>query len=220
MKHPLLLFVIYCSLPMFIISQNVGIGTALPTERLHVAGNLRFDGALMPNGNPGVSGEYLMSQGAMSPPIWTTLTTAQQCYTTYTTGSYTFDGTLDPIPGLVLTINVPTNGTYDLFIQSDGGVHFNNCGSTTGNTSQIALGIRYDGNIIRAVSIMGSKPANYADFVDNWNITSVIQTVSSGAHTIQVEGVNFGGNCSTITTGDPSPAGFYRGELHVCLIRR
>jgi hypothetical protein len=204
----------------FVHGQNVGIGTALPAERLHVAGNLRFDGALMPNGNPGTSGQYLMSQGAGSPPIWTSLALSQQCTTTYTTSTYTFTGTLTVIPGLALTINVPTDGTYDLFIQSDGGVRFASCGITTGNTSQVAVGLRYDGNIVRAVSIMGSKPANFADFVDNWNITSVVQSVPAGPHTIQVEGMNFGGACGSITTGDPNPAGFFRGELHVCLIRR
>ena len=35
------------------LAQNVGIGTAAPAQKLHVNGNLRFDGALMPNGNAG-----------------------------------------------------------------------------------------------------------------------------------------------------------------------
>ncbi len=52
------------------LAQNVGIGTATPTERLHVAGNLRFDGALMPNNFPGAVGNLLLSQGAGTPPLW------------------------------------------------------------------------------------------------------------------------------------------------------
>lgn len=50
--------------------QNVGIGTATPTQRLDVNGNVQFSGALMPGGNPGTAGQVLTSQGANTPPIW------------------------------------------------------------------------------------------------------------------------------------------------------
>jgi hypothetical protein len=52
------------------LGQNVGIGTNAPTERLHVAGNLRLDGAFMPNDQPGAIGNILLSQGAGTPPAW------------------------------------------------------------------------------------------------------------------------------------------------------
>ena len=45
-------------------AQNVGIGTSIPTERLHVAGNLRLDNAFMPGNQPGAVGNILLSQGA------------------------------------------------------------------------------------------------------------------------------------------------------------
>lgn len=61
------------------VAQNVGIGIATPTERLHVSGNLRFDGALMPNNNPGTSGQVLTSQGPGVPPIWTTRPINSKC---------------------------------------------------------------------------------------------------------------------------------------------
>lgn len=51
-------------------AQNVGIGTATPTERLHVAGNLRLDNAFMPGNLPGAVGNLLLSQGAGLAPIW------------------------------------------------------------------------------------------------------------------------------------------------------
>ena len=51
-------------------AQNVGIGTAAPTEKLHVAGNLRLDGAFMPGNAPGISGQVLISQGASTAPTW------------------------------------------------------------------------------------------------------------------------------------------------------
>jgi hypothetical protein len=52
------------------LGQNVGIGTNAPTQRLHVAGNLRLDGAFMPGNQPGNTGNILLSQGAGTPPIW------------------------------------------------------------------------------------------------------------------------------------------------------
>ncbi len=54
----------------FLAAQNVGIGTALPTQPLHVSGNLRLDGAFMPGNNPGQKGQLLFSRGPNIPPIW------------------------------------------------------------------------------------------------------------------------------------------------------
>ena len=50
---------------------NVGIGTTAPAEKLDVAGNVQFSGALMPNGSAGTSGYMLQSAGAGAPPTWT-----------------------------------------------------------------------------------------------------------------------------------------------------
>jgi hypothetical protein len=51
-------------------AQNVGIGTSTPTERLHVAGNLRLDNAFMPGNQPGAVGNILLSRGAGVAPVW------------------------------------------------------------------------------------------------------------------------------------------------------
>jgi hypothetical protein len=51
---------------------NVGIGVTTPTQKLHVSGNVRFSGALMPNNLPGTTGQVLISQGAGVAPIWST----------------------------------------------------------------------------------------------------------------------------------------------------
>lgn len=68
---PLILTVLMASLALnFVSAQNVGIGTATPTEKLDVFGNLKFTGALMPNNNPGTVGRLLMSAGANTPPTW------------------------------------------------------------------------------------------------------------------------------------------------------
>jgi hypothetical protein len=45
-------------------AQNVGIETNTPTERAHVAANLRLDNAFMPGNQAGAVGNILLSQGA------------------------------------------------------------------------------------------------------------------------------------------------------------
>lgn len=50
-------------------SQNVGIGTTTPTEKLDVNGNFKLSGNLNINGNTGTIGQVLTSQGA-NPPVW------------------------------------------------------------------------------------------------------------------------------------------------------
>jgi hypothetical protein len=53
-----------------LFSQNVGIGTAAPTEKIHILGNERLDGAFMPNNLPGTTGASLISQGPGVAPVW------------------------------------------------------------------------------------------------------------------------------------------------------
>ncbi len=53
------------------INGNVGINNITPTEKLDVAGSIRFSGALKPNNQSGTAGQFLTSQGAGT-PTWTT----------------------------------------------------------------------------------------------------------------------------------------------------
>src|SRR5690348_11983993 len=46
------------------VEGNTGIGTAAPSEKLEVVGNVRFSGALMPANVAGISGQVLRSAGA------------------------------------------------------------------------------------------------------------------------------------------------------------
>ena len=67
----LILIVLMVNLMSNLVSaQNVGIGTATPSEKLDVLGNLKFSGALMPNNNAGTAGKLLMSAGPNTPPTW------------------------------------------------------------------------------------------------------------------------------------------------------
>jgi hypothetical protein len=51
---------------------RVGIGTNAPAQILDVVGNVNFSGALMPNGQAGAAGTFLMSAGTNTPPTWGT----------------------------------------------------------------------------------------------------------------------------------------------------
>jgi hypothetical protein len=51
---------------------NVGIGTTAPAEKLDIAGNVKFSGALMPNNIAGTSGQVLTSAGVGAVPTWAT----------------------------------------------------------------------------------------------------------------------------------------------------
>jgi len=50
--------------------RGVGIGVNPPTEKLHVVGNFRLQGALMPNNNAGTTGQILQSNGPGNSPTW------------------------------------------------------------------------------------------------------------------------------------------------------
>ena len=62
-----------CNSMIYDNGLNVGIGTNTPAQKLDVAGNIQFSGALMPGGNAGAAGQVLVSQGPGTPPVWTTL---------------------------------------------------------------------------------------------------------------------------------------------------
>ncbi len=49
---------------------NVGIRSSAPSQPLHVNGNVRIDGALMPGNSAGTTGQLLQSAGANSSPTW------------------------------------------------------------------------------------------------------------------------------------------------------
>ncbi|MCS7027345.1 MAG: hypothetical protein NZ519_01145 [Bacteroidia bacterium] len=100
------------------ISQNVGIGTATPLERLDVSGNLRFSGALMPGGNAGTTGQILVSQGAGVAPIWSTVAGSQITSVSlsgYREGTTT---TWSTVTGMTLTFTARATSAYVMFSAS------------------------------------------------------------------------------------------------------
>lgn len=56
---------------------NIGINNADPSEKLEVDGNIRFKGLLMPNGDAGLQGQALFSNGSLFPQ-WRTVNSNPQ----------------------------------------------------------------------------------------------------------------------------------------------
>jgi hypothetical protein len=83
---------------------NVGIATgANATERLEVTGNLRLNGAFMPNNQSGGTDKILLSQGAGTAPVWgpgflntTQITNIGKFYT----------GAFSVLSGTILTLTI------------------------------------------------------------------------------------------------------------------
>jgi hypothetical protein len=116
----------------------VGIGTTTPSQRLEVAGNVRFSGALMPAGIAGASGDVLVSQGAGTAPVWQPVSSLVNAWflngnniTSAWNGSNgNFLGTTDAHPLVIATTNMAspqpiqfwTNNTERMRITAAGDV--------------------------------------------------------------------------------------------------
>jgi hypothetical protein len=112
-----------------LFAQNVGIGINVPAQKLHVNGNLRFDGALMPNGNPGATGQVLISQGPGVAPIWGPVGGLITTYKDVATRTVINSTSFIAITGLSRTVNLTSNavviistyGSMETFSTSYGG---------------------------------------------------------------------------------------------------
>jgi len=119
-----------------------GIRTNTPSEALDVNGNVKFGGALMPNGLPGTSGYVLSSMGANTPPVWTNIAGLFWSLTgnSGTSPGTNFLGTTD-----AADLRIKTNGQDRVTVTSGGNTVIN---STIGNAKLDVNGdfaMRYSG---------------------------------------------------------------------------
>jgi len=130
-------------------SGNVGIGTTAPSERLDVQGNVRFSGALMPGGNPGTSGQVLVSQGQDQPPVWQTLPSSNNSWSltgnSGTNPANNFLGTTDNQPLVFRTNNservrIDTNGNVGIGTTTPGAKLHVIDGDGINRATQIGIG--------------------------------------------------------------------------------
>lgn len=204
-----------------VYAQNVGIGTSTPLQKLHVAGNLQFDGALMPGGLPGSAGEVLISQGPGIPPIWGSSTNGQQWATVYSTASLTIPYSLSYslVPGLSTTVTIPAGAVYDVYISTDGAVRFDD-GTNANRGAQAEISIWVDGTARRYISALADNSSNLVLGLRNF-ATSFTTTLTPGVHTVEVYARHRTSSVvETITVASGSPTSYLRSSLTVGVIKR
>lgn len=114
----ILLLVLVAGIIQNTFAQNVGIGIATPTERLHVNGNVRFSGALMPNNLPGTTGQILISQGAGVAPIWGTVAGNQIVSTSLSGFREGTTTTWSAVTGMTVTFTARSTSAFVMFSAS------------------------------------------------------------------------------------------------------
>jgi hypothetical protein len=123
------------------------------------------------------------------------------------------------IPGLSTTITVGTQTM--VYIQTNGGV--NTLATTSTGGSALDVAILVDGAILAAGGYQriyadnptGAALANVTNWVANWN-TSVILTLSSGTHTIEVDAVYVSGSSASVSGGSGT---IKQGTLTVMVLK-
>jgi hypothetical protein len=140
---------------------NVGIGTSTPLQKLHVNGAIQFQNALMPNGNAGLAGQVLVSQGAATVPAWQTLASGWGLLGNAGTVQATnFVGTTDNV-GLSFRTNNVIRQTID-------------------NTGNVGIGTTTPAN---RLVVFGAAGNQYSSFQNNLGATQ-FGTSSTGLGTI------------------------------------
>jgi hypothetical protein len=163
-------------------AQNVGIGTAAPAQKLHVNGNLRFDGALMPNGNAGTSGQVLVSQGPGVAPIWSSVGGLISLYKVTATRTTINSTSFIAISGLSQTINLTTNaqvmistfGSLETFSTSFGG---------SGCIVQVFNNGVAIPDMFQTIDV--DDAAGFSNTIAPWAMTSMV-TLTPGSYTFTV----------------------------------
>jgi hypothetical protein len=144
-----------------------------PTEVLDVAGNVKFSGALMPNGNAGTNGQVLASTGPGTSPVWAAPTTVAGSWlitgNAATTFGTNFIGTTDGI-GLM----VKTNSAERASFLSGGNFRVGATSSGVGHTPLPANQLPPDGIIFSGDQLQASFDLDNSDplWISRHNIVS------------------------------------------------
>lgn len=163
-------------------SGNVGIGTANPLERMHVVGNLRFDGALMPAGNAGLTGQVLVSQGAGTSPVWQSLGSLITNYKVSATRTLINSTTFMQVTGLSQTIVLTTNA--QVMISTYGSLE-----TTSGANGGSGTIVQVFNNGTAIPDMFQTTDVNdvagYTGTIGHWSMTNTF-TLTPGSYTFTV----------------------------------
>ncbi len=179
-------------------SGNVGIGLNNPSQKLDVSGNINFSGALMPAGNAGTIGQFLQSQGANTPPIWTTLSISTTHE--FKDSAYQLVSRVNDVSAYI----IPAAGTID-------------AGKTIGfdNTGKLVLG----GASVNLFANNGlTKLVDSVQLGGSLTKPTTITTTST--NTLALQGLQSGGANDSILTIDPTTGVIKNKQLSGIIMRR
>lgn len=163
-------------------NQNVGIGNSNPQEKLHVSGNHRFDGALMPAGIPGTTGQVLVSQGAGTPPVWQNAGSLITNYNVNATRTLINSTSFMQITGLTQTITLTTSAK--VMISTYGSLETTS--STWGGSGTIVQvfnnGVAI-GNMFQTTDV--NDASGWTGTIGHWSMTNMI-SLTAGTYTFTV----------------------------------
>jgi hypothetical protein len=185
---------------------NVGVGL-VPSQKLDIAGNLQFSGAIMPSGNAGTTNKVLTSQGAGISPTWTN-PTGMVYNNTYAVAS---SAALSPLPdyptfGVIpnLTRTISLTGNALVWIYTDGGAQTT---SLTNNQATIVdVVIMNNGTWLPQGGykrLQVDNPSNYTGGFAYWSMGSYV-FLAAGTYTFTVQASHNGGAADAVVAGDNS----------------
>jgi hypothetical protein len=106
----------------FTANGRIGLGNSSPTERLDVNGNININGLLKLNGNPGLAGQFLSSNGTGN-PAW-----KNTSYSNDTRFSFDFNSGAAPLSGDIQFSRTKYNLNAETVIMNPAGVTINKTG--------------------------------------------------------------------------------------------
>lgn len=183
---------------------NLGLGVIAPAQKLDVAGNVQFTGALMPAGNAGTSGQVLRSNGAGTAPTWVSSTNSlynntymydQPATISLVTGTYQYVPGFNEIP-------FSSTGNFKLMANFNG-VFFNN--PAGGGNSRVGVRIVLKNSVGAVIKTTNGSLTIANDGSENINLSFLHGALGAGNYFISVDAIIFSGdtdvNCWGSTFG-------------------
>lgn len=174
--------------PALLRGQNVGIGISAPAQKLHVNGNLRFDGALMPNGNAGLTGQVLISQGPGVAPVWSSIGNVINIYKATATRTLISSTAFTPITGLSQTINLTTNAV--VMISTYGSLETtSSLNSGSGTIVQVFNNGVAIADMFQTTDV--NDAAGFSNTIHHWSMMNTVN-LTPGSYTFTVRARKYG----------------------------
>lgn len=206
------------------LKAQVGIKTETPQETLHVNGSLQVTSELNVGGNaatagnPGNSGEVLVSKGANTAPSWQPLnvtrgTIASANYVQGTSSLTVNQGTTADVPGVSITLTVPTGLTQTFLFTILGYTSILNTVSSQGVFSLLQNGTKISSAY---VSKVGNSMGGLVDLPIPVTFLKSV-TLPAGTYTFKVQYTAW--HADTIVNYVPTTYSGYNGDLESMLTK-